>query len=107
MIAASPAWKPHATLALVITERRASSSPRLQCPKPSPRSALRSMRSRYLLVPQRLQKRLRLSERGEVRRARDQLHSLPRRLDALEVLLGELRDRQNVALALQKVERHF
>src|SRR5436190_22783831 len=39
----SPAWKPHATFALVNTESSASSSPSRQTPKPSPRSALRSM----------------------------------------------------------------
>src|SRR3954452_8122607 len=39
----SPAWKPQATLALVITPSRASSSPSVQTPKPSPRSALTSI----------------------------------------------------------------
>src|SRR3954464_13468392 len=107
MIPASPAWNPHATLALVTTVRRALSSPRLQCPKPSPRSALRSMPSRYLLLHQRLQKRLRLGERGEMRRAGDQLDGLARRLDALEVLLRQLGDGQNIALALEKAERNL
>ncbi len=40
---ASPAWKPQATLALVTQVSSASSSVRVQRPKPSPRSALRSI----------------------------------------------------------------
>src|SRR4051794_19922477 len=44
MVAGSPAWKPQATFALVTTSSRASSFPSVQTPKPSPRSALRSMR---------------------------------------------------------------
>src|SRR4051794_39432012 len=43
MIEGSPAWKPHATLALVTIPSRASSSPSCHWPKPSPRSELRSM----------------------------------------------------------------
>src|SRR3954471_6949247 len=39
----SPAWKPQATFALVTTPSSASSSPSRQTPKPSPRSAFRSM----------------------------------------------------------------
>src|SRR3954454_9777902 len=39
----SPAWNPQATFALVITPSSASSSPSVQTPKPSPRSALTSM----------------------------------------------------------------
>src|SRR3984957_13036874 len=39
----SPAWQPHATLALVTMPSMASSSPSRQTPKPSPRSALRSI----------------------------------------------------------------
>src|SRR5712675_2300068 len=42
-VAASPAWKPHATLALVTTSSIASSSPSRHTPKLSPRSALRSI----------------------------------------------------------------
>src|SRR3954453_10504739 len=42
MIDGSLAWNPQATLALVTTSSRASSSPRVHCPKPSPRSELRS-----------------------------------------------------------------
>src|SRR3984957_10606935 len=41
--AGSPAWKPHATLALVTMPSIASSSPSRQTPKPSPKSAFRSM----------------------------------------------------------------
>src|SRR6201993_5443664 len=41
--AGSPAWKPHATLALVTIPSMASSSPSCQTPKPSPKSALRSI----------------------------------------------------------------
>src|SRR3569833_160970 len=41
-VAASPAWNPHATLALVTTSSIASSSPSRHTPKLSPRSALRS-----------------------------------------------------------------
>src|SRR5215218_4061039 len=41
-VAASPAWKPHATFALVTTSSIASSSPSRHTPKLSPRSALRS-----------------------------------------------------------------
>lgn len=44
MMDGSPAWKPQATLALVTTDSRASSSVSVQRPKPSPRSALRSIR---------------------------------------------------------------
>ncbi|SKT01721.1 Uncharacterised protein [Mycobacteroides abscessus subsp. abscessus] len=42
-VAGSPAWNPQARLALVTTSSMASSSPRRQAPKPSPRSAFRSM----------------------------------------------------------------
>src|SRR6516164_5720562 len=41
--AGSPAWKPHATLALVTIASMASSSPRRQTPKPSPKLAVRSI----------------------------------------------------------------
>src|SRR3954465_13334664 len=41
MMVASLAWKPQATLALVTTRSRASSSPRVHWPKPSPRSEFR------------------------------------------------------------------
>src|SRR6201994_1570347 len=41
--AGSPAWKPQATLALVTMLSMASSSPSCQTPKPSPKSALRSI----------------------------------------------------------------
>ncbi len=40
---ASPAWNPQATFALVTRRSRASSSPSRHTPKPSPRSAFRSM----------------------------------------------------------------
>src|ERR1700722_15252658 len=43
--AGSPAWKPHATLALVTMPSMASSSPSRQTPNPSPKSALRSMQA--------------------------------------------------------------
>src|SRR3954470_18779293 len=42
MMVASLAWNPQATLALVTTPSRASSSPRVHWPKPSPRSEFRS-----------------------------------------------------------------
>src|SRR5215207_1726531 len=42
MMDGSPAWAPQATLALVTTSSRALSSPIVQLPKPSPRSAFRS-----------------------------------------------------------------
>src|SRR5215469_17949509 len=42
IVSASPAWKPHATFALVTIASRDSSSPRRHAPKLSPRSALRS-----------------------------------------------------------------
>ena len=45
IVVASPAWKPHAMLALVTTSSIASSSPTTQVPKDSPRSALRSIRT--------------------------------------------------------------
>src|SRR3984893_10986326 len=41
--AGSPAWNPQATLALVTMPSMASSSPSRQTPKPSPKSALRSI----------------------------------------------------------------
>jgi hypothetical protein len=44
MVDGSPAWKPHATFALVMIPRSAVSSPSFQMPKPSPRSLLRSIR---------------------------------------------------------------
>src|SRR4051795_2825929 len=44
MVGGSPAWNPQARLALVRTSSSCSSSPRRQTPKPSPRSALRSIR---------------------------------------------------------------
>src|SRR5690348_14536172 len=53
MISGSPAWNPQATLALVITSSSASSSPRLQTPNPSPRSALRSMGTSRTLARRR------------------------------------------------------
>src|SRR5690606_38160098 len=43
IVTGSPAWKPQATLALVTMSSRARSSPSRQIPKPSPRSALRSI----------------------------------------------------------------
>src|SRR3954452_8234797 len=42
MIEGSLAWNPQATLALVTTSSRASSSPSVHCPNPSPRSEFRS-----------------------------------------------------------------
>src|SRR4051812_19765356 len=42
MVVGSPAWKPHATLALVTIPSSAASSPSRQTPKPSPRAAVRS-----------------------------------------------------------------
>lgn len=42
MPAASPAWKPQATLALLTMPSMAASSPMRQAPKLSPRSLLRS-----------------------------------------------------------------
>ena len=51
MVEGSPAWKPQATLALVTSFRRASSSPSRQRPKPSPRSALRSIILRTTVRP--------------------------------------------------------
>src|SRR5687768_1986623 len=44
MVEGSPAWNPQATFALLTMPSRASSSPRRQTPKPSPRSAFRSIR---------------------------------------------------------------
>src|SRR5687767_8130446 len=44
MVEGSPAWKPQATFALLTMPSRASSSPSCQTPKPSPRSAFRSIR---------------------------------------------------------------
>src|SRR5262245_60187446 len=46
IVSGSPAWNPHATFALVTTSSRARSSPSRHTPNPSPRSALRSIRSR-------------------------------------------------------------
>src|SRR3954447_3711690 len=43
MVDGSPAWKPQATFALVTMPSSASSSPSRQTPKPSPRSAFRSI----------------------------------------------------------------
>src|SRR5271166_6696019 len=43
--AGSPAWKPQATLALLTIPSMASSSPSRQTPKPSPKSALRSIQA--------------------------------------------------------------
>src|SRR3954454_5811620 len=45
MMFGSPAWKPQAILALVITSSSALSSPSFQTPNPSPRSLLRSTTS--------------------------------------------------------------
>src|SRR4029079_12097419 len=45
-----PAWKPHATFALVTTSRSCSSSPSRHTPNPSPRSAFRSIRTACRLV---------------------------------------------------------
>src|SRR5687767_12672614 len=42
MVTGSPAWKPHATLALVTSRNIEASSPMFQEPNDSPRSALRS-----------------------------------------------------------------
>src|SRR5688572_4567403 len=42
MVTGSPAWKPHATFALVTSWNMAASSPIFQEPNDSPRSALRS-----------------------------------------------------------------
>src|SRR5688500_8906860 len=42
MVTGSPAWKPHATLALVTSWNMAASSPMFHEPKDSPRSAFRS-----------------------------------------------------------------
>src|ERR1041384_5088572 len=43
IVTGAPAWKPQATLALVTMSSSAMSSPSRQMPKPSPRSALRSI----------------------------------------------------------------
>src|SRR5262245_2179961 len=67
MVDGSPAWKPHATLALVTMPRRASSSPSRHTPKPSPRSLLRSTESHRIA-------RAPLRERREVARVDDADH---------------------------------
>jgi hypothetical protein len=42
MVRGSPAWNLQATFALVTMSSISASSPRIHCPKPSPRSLLRS-----------------------------------------------------------------
>src|SRR6478672_4461526 len=47
MVTGSPAWKPQATLALVMSSNMAAASPMVQEPKDSPRSAFSSTRTAF------------------------------------------------------------
>src|SRR5689334_10434629 len=96
MVDGSPAWKPQATLAEVTTSSRASSSPSRQAPKPSPRSALRSIE-----VTETYR-----SARTGLRERRDVVDHPDHRVTAGGRVVGQEDDRLPVRRHLHRTEHH-